>query len=171
MAVARPLFIPPDEYLIRERISPRKHEYRAGHVYRMAGANDRHNAIVSSTNISLGSQLRKRPCVTYTQDMKVESPSGQFAYPDVIVVCGDPVFRDEKRDVLLNPVVLVEVLSPSTEKHDRGDKFHHYRSIPSFQEYLLIARSRPRIEHFTRQAAVGGLMSMTTPPPSSRFAR
>jgi Uma2 family endonuclease len=151
VALPNPNHTTPEDFLTAERSSPHKHEYVGGRIYAMAGANDRHNAIVSSSNIALGGQLRKRPCVTYTQDMKVQTPSGMFAYPDLVVVCGDPQFRDAKRDVLLNPMVIIEVLSPSTEKRDRGEKFHHYRSIPSFQEYVLIKRNRIQIEHFTRQ--------------------
>jgi Uma2 family endonuclease len=143
---------PIEEYLAFERASEVRHELINGAIVMMAGANNRHNLIVSSTNIALGSQLRKRLCATYTQDMKVISPSGQAAYPDIIALCGKPKFRDEKEDVLLNPNVIIEVLSPSTESFDRGDKFHHYRSIPSFQEYLLISRDMMRVEQFTRNA-------------------
>jgi Uma2 family endonuclease len=143
---------PIEEYLAFERTSAARHELVNGAIVMMAGANDRHNAIVSSTHIALGSQLRKRPCISYTQDMKVLSPSGQSAYPDIVALCGKPEFRDHKRDVLLNPTVIIEVLSPSTESFDRGEKFRHYRSILSFQEYLLISRDQMQVEHFARNA-------------------
>ena len=141
-----------EEYLEFERASETKHEYYGGEVLAMAGASYDHNTIVGNVFASLRAQLRGKPCRVNFSDIRVQIPnSGLFTYPDLTVVCGPPQFRDERRDTLLNPKVIIEVLSPSTESHDRGRKFQHYRTIASLDEYVLIAQGTPRIEHFVRQ--------------------
>jgi Uma2 family endonuclease len=142
--------VTPAEYLKYERSSQVKHEYYAGEIFAMTGASKNHNRIVTSTLAALYAQLRERPCDVFPGDMRVKPHSGLlYAYPDITVVCGTPEFEDDEVDTLLNPTVIIEVLSPSTEAYDRGKKFQHYRTIPSFQEYLLIAQDSVRVEHYT----------------------
>jgi Uma2 family endonuclease len=138
------------EYLAFERKSAEKHEFLDGEIYLMTGATANHNLIVGNIYASLHAQLRQRPCVVYPSDMKV-SASGLYTYPDVSVVCEPPRFEDAKRDVLLNPIVIVEVLSPTTENYDRGKKFRLYRALDSLQEYILAAQDSVRIERYLRQ--------------------
>ena len=151
--VAQPkTLISPEDYLTWERAGEVKHEYRDGEVVAMVGASREHTLIVSSTNFLLYGQVQDRPCEIYSNDMRVQIRQGQrYTYPDLTVVCGEPQFGDDYLDNLLNPTVIIEVLSPSTEGYFRGEKFHHYRAIPSLREYLLIAQDAFRIEHFARQ--------------------
>ena len=140
------------EYLALERSSEIKHEFIAGELYAMSGASETHNLIASSTNAMLYNQLRGRPCKIYHSDMKVRTPATRsYTYPDITVVCGEAQIADDQRDILLNPTVIIEILSPTTERYDRGKKFQHYREIPSLQEYVLIAQDSPRVERFVRQ--------------------
>jgi Uma2 family endonuclease len=119
----------------------------------MGGATRRHNLIVANIVRELGRQIASRPCEVYATDMKVEvSATGLFTYPDVVVVCEEPRFRDQREDVLLNPTLLVEVLSESTETYDRGGKSEQYRTIDSLREYLLVAQDRCHVEQYLRQA-------------------
>ena len=142
------------EYLQQERQAEFKSEYLNGEIYAMAGASRRHNQITSNLVISLGSQLLENSCGVYSSDMKVRTrteKTNKYSYPDVVVVCGEEQFEDEKGDVLLNPLVIIEVLSESTEAYDRGLKFFHYQLIPSLHEYLLIAQDYCRVEKYLRQ--------------------
>ncbi len=142
----------PAEYLALERRSALKHEYVAGELFAMGGASFRHNVIMTNTLMSLGAQLRARPRIVLPSDMRVKiEPLGVYTYPDLTVVCGEPRLEDDEQDTLLNPTVIVEILSPSTERYDRGRKFQRYRPIPSFQEYLLIAQDACGIDHYIRQ--------------------
>lgn len=139
-------------YLAFERASPIKHEYYNGHIYAMAGAKAAHNLIAGNTLATLHRQVRAKPCYVYPSDMRVKVlKTGLNTYPDVVVVCGQPQFTDAVEDTLINPLVIVEVLSPSTERYDRGMKFHHYRTIDSLRIYLLIAQDHCQIEQFSRQ--------------------
>jgi Uma2 family endonuclease len=134
-------FASPAEYLALERAAEHRHEYVSGRVYAMTGASREHNVIATNTSRALGNQLSGRPCETYQSDMRVKvSETGMYTYPDVVVACGTPAFEDAYVDTLLNPTVIIEVLSPSTEAYDRGEKFAHYRRLPSLREYLLIAQ-------------------------------
>ncbi|MGO9258134.1 MAG: Uma2 family endonuclease [Bryobacteraceae bacterium] len=143
----------PEEYLAIERKAERKSEFFQGEMFLMAGAQEAHNLIVAHTISSLDQQLRSRPCRVYPSDMRVcVDRVKMYAYPDVIVVCGDRKFLDAKPDTLLNPTLIVEVLSPSTEGYDRGLKFQHYRSIESLRQYLLISSDRVHADLFTRPA-------------------
>lgn len=140
------------EYLEIERKAEYRSELVNGYIYAMAGASRMHNLVAGNTFGELRQQLKGRPCEAYTSDMRVKvEATGRVAYPDVVVMCGKPVFADAVKDTLLNPLVIVEVLSPSTEADDRGEKFAHYRRIESLQEYVLIAQDRIRVEHFLRQ--------------------
>jgi Uma2 family endonuclease len=142
----------PESYLEFERVSETKHEYLDGEVYEMVGGSPRHNLIMVNTLATLHAQLRKRPCIVFPNDMRIKvSPTGLYTYPDLSVVCGEPRFEDEKRDTLLNPVALFEILSPSAERHDRGKKFLHYRALPSLLSSVLIAQDSYHIEHYARQ--------------------
>jgi Uma2 family endonuclease len=150
-----------EEYLAFERASDIRHEYRDGYVYAMAGATREHNLITGNVFGELRAQLRGKPCETYSVDMRVRIPrTGGYNYPDVVVVCGKPMLADGHRDILLNPLVVVEVLSPSTEAHDRSDKFRDYRSIESFAEYLLIAQDRRSADHFVKQSGIWTILEV-----------
>ena len=153
VAVQTPL-LTPAEYLAFERESETKHEYVAGEVFAMVGASRRHNLIQMDTGTSLNTQLRGRLCEVYPSDMRVKVGAlGVYTYPDITVVCGKVELEDAEQDTLLNPTVIIEILSPSTECYDRGLKFHRYQLIPSLRDYLLIAQDRPLVEHFTRDDA------------------
>ena len=142
----------PEEYLARERQAQYKSEYYAGDIFAMAGASRWHNLIVANVIGELRSQLKGRPCTTYPSDMRLKvSPTGLYTYPDVTVVCGAAQFEDTQQDTLLNPTLIVEVLSESTEAYDRGGKFAHYRKLASLLEYVLIAPTKPHVEHYVRQ--------------------
>ena len=144
----------PEEYLIMERQAATKSEYVAGEVYALAGANERHNLIAINTAYLLVGQLKGRPCKTYSNDMRVKVDfSGLYTYPDVVVVCGKPQFEDRSLDTLLNPTVVIEVLSESTAAYDRGSKAEHYRTLATLNDYLLIDQSTVHVEHYHRQAA------------------
>jgi Uma2 family endonuclease len=145
-------YLTPEQYLDIERKAEFRSEYYAGEMFAMAGATDPHNLIAVTVVAELYQQLRKRPCFTYTHDMRIRvSAAGLYTYPDIIVVCGERQFLDDRQDNLLNPTLIVEVLSPSTEAYDRGKKFEHYRSIESLREYLLISSERISADLFTRQ--------------------
>lgn len=152
-AKLKPKFISPEEYLQMERESFEKHEYFNGEIFQMAGSSEEHATISSNLNISLGIQLKKRPCKSYQSDLRVHIPAtGLYTYPDVIVVCGKPQLLDDAYlDTLINPIVIVEVLSPSTADYDKGAKFDHYRTIESLQEYLLVWQDKKRVAHYTKQ--------------------
>ena len=141
----------PEEYLQRDRQADFKSEFYRGEMFAMAYASAKHNLIVSNAIVSLGSQLKQRPCRVYPSDLRVQvQATGLFTYPDLSIVCGEPQFEHGQGDVLVNPDVVVEVLSESTEAYDRGKKFEHYRQIPSLKQYVLIAQDRHSVEVFTR---------------------
>lgn len=153
MAAEQPVLRTPEEYLALERRGEGKHEYVAGELVAMVGASLSHNLIMANLLLSLGNQLGGRDCVVLPSDMRVKiEPLGIYTYPDLTVVCGEPQLEDDEQDTLLNPLVIVEILSPSTERYDRGLKFQRYRLIPAFREYLLVAQDVPGIDHFVRQA-------------------
>jgi len=139
------------EYLAFERQSEMRHEYLDGEVFAMTGASRSHNLISGNIFVEFVNQLRRRPCEAYKEGMRVRTPSGLFTYPDVVVVCGEPRFDDDHFDTLLNPTVLVEVLSTSTASYDRGTKALEYRSIPSLAEHLIVAQDQVHIEHWCQQ--------------------
>ncbi len=143
--------ITPEEYLEMERKAEFRSEYFGGEIFAMAGAKRRHNQIVTNVSGLVWQQLKSKNCESYSSDMRVYVPeTGLYTYPDLVVVCGEPQFQDDVFDTLLNPVLLIEVLSESTEGYDRGKKFQHYRSIESLQEYVLISQDEARIEKYVR---------------------
>ncbi len=142
----------PSQYLEIERAAEYKSEYYAGEMFAMTGASRSHNLIVGNLIANLHHLLRDGPCEVYPSDMRVKvDKTGLYTYPDVVVACDKPEFEDANVDTLLNPTLLIEVLSDSTEKYDQGKKSRHYRRLESLQEYLLISQSEPRVEHYARQ--------------------
>jgi Uma2 family endonuclease len=145
-------FVTPNDYLALERKAEYKNEYFDGEIFAMVGASRRHNLITTNVVSELHRQLRGRPCEVYPSDMRVRIPSANvYTYPDAVVVCGEPRFEDEAVDTLLNPTVIVEVLSKSTASYDRTVKFGFYRTLESLAEYLLIAQDAFLVEHYVRQ--------------------
>jgi Uma2 family endonuclease len=144
--------ITPAEYLEAERRAETKSEYFDGQVFAMSGASLRHNLIVGNLVIEIGRQLKGRPCTVLPSDMRLHIPTGLYTYPDVTVTCGPPQLEDEHFDTLLNPTLLIEVLSDSTERYDRGRKTEHYRQIESLREYLLVSQEEAHIERYLRQS-------------------
>src|SRR5947208_2413562 len=137
------------EYLDLERKAEVKSDYIAGRMFARSRANRRHNLIAGNLFGLLWSQLRGRGCEVCASDMRVKvSPTGMYTYPDIVGVCDEPRFEDGYTDTLLNPQVIVEVLSESTEAYDRGEKFAHYRRLDSLREYVLVAQAKLRVEHY-----------------------
>ena len=150
------------EYLEFERRSEIRHEFFGGEIFALSGASLKHNRIVRNVLAALHRQLGGRGCEAFASDLRVKvSATGLYTYPDVVVVCGEPLLDDDQLDTLLNPVLIVEVLSPSTQDYDRGTKFEHYRTIETFSEYLLIAQARPHVEHYVRRPDDTWLLSET----------
>jgi Uma2 family endonuclease len=145
------------EYLVWEREQPIKHEFYDGDVFAMAGGSPRHNALCVKVSAALLSALAGRGCTTLSSDQRIGLRRQKYVYPDVSVVCGEVKMEDGASDVVLNPSVLVEVLSASTEQYDRGGKWDGYRRVPSLTDYVLVAQSKPQIELFRRQD--GGVWS------------
>ncbi len=142
----------PEEYLDLERLSEIRHEFLDGTVYAMAGESLAHSKICFNLYVAIGMQLRGTNCSGLSPNMKVRAgEAGLYAYPDLAVVCGEPVFHDQHGDVLLNPTVIFEVLSRSTQTYDRGEKFERYKSIETLRDYVLVSQDRPRLEHFSLQ--------------------
>ena len=140
-----------EEYLELERSTREKHELFRGEIFAMGGASEAHNLIVMNTGAELRQRLRGKPCRVYPSDMRVKvSPTGLYTYPDVVVVCGQPQF-EQPGETLLNPTLLVEVLSESSEAYDRGKKSEQYRTLSTLTSYLLIAQDRVLVEHYSRQ--------------------
>jgi len=152
MSAAHDLRLTPEEYLAIEREAERKSEYYDGRMYLMAGTSRAHSLIVMNVTRVLGTELLDGPCEVYASDMRLKvTESGLYTYPDVMVACPEIRFDDRRSDTLLNPKVIIEVLSPSTEAYDRGQKFALYQALSSLREYVLISQVEPRVERFTRQ--------------------
>lgn len=153
MTVQPKPYITEEMYLEYERQSTVKHEYYNGAIYAMAGASEQHSIIALNLAATLHTQLRGRPCRAYPSDMRVKVvKTGLNTYPDFTIVCGQSQFTDPvKRDTLTNPTVIIEILSASTERYDRGMKFQHYRTIDSLKEYILVSQDKYHIERFMRQ--------------------
>jgi len=159
-ALNRSPYITAEEYLARERAADYKSEYFDGEILAMAGASKLHNVVAGNIFAKLHAQLEGRSCEVYSSDMRLKvSPTGLYTYPDVVVACGEAKFEDDEIDTLLNPILIVEVLSKSTESHDRSTKFEHYSKLKSLQEYLLVAQNRPRVELFTKQGEGSWMLS------------
>ncbi len=139
------------EYLEFERKSEERHEYFDGEIFAMSGAKRNHNKITTNLSGLVWQHLKGKNCENYSNDMRVFVPeTGLYTYPDLVIVCGEPIFQDDVFDTLLNPILLIEVLSDSTEGYDRGKKFQHYRSIESLQEYILVSQNEARVEKYVR---------------------
>jgi len=145
------------EYLAFERESETRSEYLDGEMFAMAAPSRFHSFIAGNLFGQIWAQLRGRPCEVHQETLRVRTPSGLFAYPDVVALCGEPKLDDS--DTLLNPALIVEVLSPSTQDYDRGTKFGHYRSLPSLTEFVLVAQDRVHVEHFRHQGSDGWLLN------------
>ncbi len=154
MALAKkyPIFSVED-YLDFERVQTERHEFLDGSVYAMAGESPNHSTICFNLNTIIGLQLRGKRCRGFSPNMKIATnEKGLYSYPDLAIICGTPTFYDQKSDVITNPTVIFEVLSPSTESYDRGEKFLRYTNqIETLQDYILISQDKPSIEHFTKQ--------------------
>ena len=161
-------FLTPEQYLEIERHAERKSEYYNGEMFAMAGATRAHNLLVANLVAGLHRQFRSRQCEVYPSDVRVRvSATGLYTYPDVIAVCGEPRYLDDNTDTLLNPGLLVEVLSPSTEAYDRGRKFEQYKSLESLHEYLLVASDRMHADLYTRQTDGRWLLTSADNPDES----
>lgn len=151
-SLAAHTLLTPQEYIVAERKATLKSEYLSGNIVAMSGASNEHNLITINTVNGLYNQLSDRGCRVYGSDMRVGVSTGDsYFYPDVTVVCEKPRFEDSEFDTLLNPIVVVEVLSPSTERYDRGEKFKRYQQLKSLKEYILISQDQVRVEHYFRQ--------------------
>jgi Uma2 family endonuclease len=139
-----------DDYLALEQSSDVKHEYFDGEIFNMAGGTASHSLVAANWIRELGNALTARGCRVFSSDMMVGVPTGLRTYPDVSVTCESPRYEDDRELTLLNPLLVVEVLSESTEAYDRGRKFNHYQTIPSLREYVLVATDRAHVDHFTR---------------------
>ena len=141
----------PEEYLALERAAEFRSEYLNGKIFAMAGESPEHGRIKADVVVALGNQLKGKNCEAFTSDTKVRTPGiNMFGYPDVVVVCGEIIHHDQFQDVILNPKVIIAVLSPSTELYDRSEKFASYRQLASLTDYLLISQDKVRIEHYVR---------------------
>lgn len=146
-------YVSPEEYLRLERQAEYKSEYLNGEIFAMSGASHKHNLVAGNIFGELRQQLKGRQCEAYMSDLRVKvTATGLYTYPDVIVVCGEPKFEDEYVDTLLNPSLLVEVLSQSTERYDRIAKSSYYRTLESLTEHLLVAQDEVRLEQYVKQA-------------------
>ncbi|MEZ6056632.1 MAG: Uma2 family endonuclease [Planctomycetaceae bacterium] len=153
----------PEEYLRRERLAEFKSEFYRGETFATTGASRRHNLVAGNIYAAVHTQLRDGDCEAYGSDMRVHiAATGLYTYPDITIACGQPKFVDGVLDTLLNPKVLFEVLSDSTEKYDRGVKSGHYRQIESLQEYVLVSQNEPRVEVYERRDAGTWLLKEAT---------
>jgi Uma2 family endonuclease len=142
-----------EQYLAIERAAEFKSEFLDGVMYAMSGGSMRHSYLAVNLIAELSAMLRGGECQIFNSDLRVRVSPRMYAYPDVSVVCGKPLLADGHQDVLLNPVIIVEVLSPSTEQYDRGMKFQLYRTIESLREYILVDQDKVLIEQYIRQDA------------------
>ena len=153
----------PEQYLAAERAAEFRSEYYNGHMCAKPGGSYQHAQIIAGLAGELSNALRNRPCSAIPIGLRLRvSPAGLYTYPDLIVVCGDPKFahdEHDQKDTLVNPTLIAEVLSPSTEAYDRGFKSAQYRTLASLQEYALVSQAEPRIEVFHRQAGGHWLLS------------
>ena len=150
----------PEEYLAYERASQERHELINGEIRLMAGAGVNHVRIVRNIIRQLDTQLDESPCEILNNDMRTKIKlKNSYTYPDLVAICGEPDLEDGEFDTLLNPILIVEVLSPATEAYDRGEKFQHYRTIDTLQEYLMVAQDRIAVELYRRQADGTWLLS------------
>ena len=168
MSTAEKRRLTPQEYLAIDEASEIRHEFLDGEIFAMSGATFWHTLIKDNLSQALRNKLAAKDandCYVLTSDQRVKvSATGLYTYPDILICCGEPVFDEEICNTLVNPRVLIEVLSESTERYDRGAKFGHYRQLASVQEYLLIAQDRPCVERYVREPAAGD-----SPPAADRW--
>jgi Uma2 family endonuclease len=146
------LYMTEADYLEFERKSKVRHELIDGQVIAMAGASWEHNQVFGTIFASLFAQLRGKPCRVNPSDQRLKvMTTGLNTYPDISVVCGEPIFAGDEFDTIINPILIIEILSPSTEAYDRGEKFQHYREIETLKDYLLISQDKARIERYSKQ--------------------
>ncbi|MGI8979736.1 MAG: Uma2 family endonuclease [Pirellulaceae bacterium] len=149
------------EYLARERVADYRSEYFQGEIFAMAGGSRRHAMICDNLVARMLEKLRGGPCRPYSSSLRVKvEATGLTTYPDLSIVCGEETFDDQEKDTLLNPRLIFEVLSPSTERYDRGRKFNNYKQIPALEEYLLVSQTDPRVERITRQGDIGWVLAV-----------
>lgn len=154
MATVPANYISPEEYLERERKAETRSEYVRGEIFAMAGASIRHGRIISNLIRELGNRLVEGPCEVFSTDLRLAvNAAGMYTYPDVMVVCGDPVTIDKHHDTIVNPVVIIEVLSDSTKNYDRGQKFQYYRMLPALKEYVTVSQDEVHVERHVRGSA------------------
>ena len=152
-ALLKERYYTPEEYLALEREADFRSEYLAGRIYAMAGAGDPHNIIADNIVGELYIQMKGTPCRSRSRDTKIRSSDGKhFFYPDIVVLCGPPQYYDRTKDVITNPKIIIEILSPSTEAVDRDEKFESLKPLPSFTDYILVAQDEPKIDYFVKQA-------------------
>ncbi len=169
MASVSKSYLAPERYLEIERQAERKSEYFRGEMFAMAGASPKHNRILINLIREFSNGLRRGPCLVYSNDLRVlVARTGLYTYPDLVVTCGQPEFLAPNHDTLLNPSLIVEVLSPSTETYDRGTKFAHYRNLSTLTDYLLVAQDQVRVEHHYREG--DDWMAATADGPEGRVA-
>ena len=150
-SIAARTYLTPEEYLTFERKATTKHEYLSGEIVAMSGASNAHNLITGDIFAELHGQLKGGKCLVYASDMRVKaSPTTSYFYPDITVVCDKPRFEDHTFDTLLNPIIVIEVLSPSTEAYGKGEKFARYQQLVSLQEYVLVSQDHVRVQHYLR---------------------
>jgi len=158
----------PEEYLKIERAAEFKSEYYDGRMYAMSGGSYAHGLIISNLVAKLWQGLVGKRCSVTASHVRLRvSALGLYTYPDIVVVCGTPAFADDQADTLLNPALLIEVLSASTEAQDRGFKFAQYRQLESLREYAVVSQTEPRVEIFRRQASGDWLLSESTGPDAT----
>ncbi|MGH9823876.1 MAG: Uma2 family endonuclease [Blastocatellia bacterium] len=161
MSVHHKTHLSAEEYLTIERHAEARSEYLSGETFSRDRSSERHNLIVANLVGEFRSQLKRRPCKVYPGDMRVKIQTvGLYTYPDVIVICAEPEFEDDNKDTLLNPTLIIEVLSESTEAYDRGKKFAHYRTLESLSDYMLVAQETASIDYYVRQGNGNWLLSV-----------
>lgn len=138
------------EYLRIERAATYRSEFFRGEMFAMAGGSPKHSRLKTNILTELNTRLKGKPCVPYDSDLRIRCRTGLYTYPDASVVCGELELDDEHKDTVLNPTLIVEVLSKSTEAYDRGKKFDHYRTIPALREYVLVSQDEPMVQRFLR---------------------
>lgn len=139
-----------EDYLRAERQAFEKSELINGEIVAMAGAGDKHNLISSNLMIDIGVKTRQTSCRVFSSDMRVKAKKGNYYYPDIVVVCGERKYEDNKKDSLLNPKVIIEILSKSTKLKDRNEKLDSYTSLESLTDYILVSQDEMRVEHFIK---------------------
>ncbi len=156
-----------EEYFALDSAAEIRSEFYDGVMYAMAGATPEHSLITANLTRELGQALRQKPCRVYVVDLRVRATRNAYTYPDIAVVCGEPRFAENNKNTLVNPTVLIEVLSPSTESHDRGLKFARYRQLESLKEYVLVSQDRASVETYLRQPNGSWLLTEFTALDSS----